>query len=407
MRLLAISEHYFPRVGGTVAYLHETLCALANLGVEAELLVPGPAPKNWLPSGMSEPPYSVVWLDCGYPAAGDPTREQRYAFCRAADMTAFARLSGPARPDVLHVLFGMFVMEILDTSRLRRAGLPIVATVHNVPPMECRQTPLNAALPARVKEAMRLRVVAMKNASRLRRHRYDAYVVPSEQVRNLLAPIIGTTNINVIGHGTTGELLRLMSPPTDRRPTAKLRLLTVGGYAPHKRQHLIPATGAALREAGLDFSWDVVGPAGRIKGYYASIQKDVEQRGLSDQITLHQALPIAGLAELYDAANIYVQPSIEEGFCITALDAAAAGLPVIGSKAGALPDIIAASGGILVRSEPQTLATALTQFCCMALWQDAPEQCERVQTDFSWVAAAQTLRQVYRDLTSSAGTEHG
>ena len=150
MKLLAISEHYYPRVGGTVNYVHETLCALTALGVEAELLVPGPAPEGWLPQGMAEPPYTVTWIDAGYPAKGDPSREQRYSFCRQVNDLAAARVAGPDRPDVLHVLFGLFVMEVLETEKLRAAGLPCLSTVHNVPPMECRQTAHNraAACPA-------------------------------------------------------------------------------------------------------------------------------------------------------------------------------------------------------------------------------------------------------------------
>lgn len=112
MKLLAISEHYFPRVGGTVNYVHETLCALAASGVEAELLVPGPAVENWLPAGMSTPPYKIHWVDAGYPAKGDPGREQRYRFCEQVNELAAERLSNPNRPDVLHVLFGLFVMEV-------------------------------------------------------------------------------------------------------------------------------------------------------------------------------------------------------------------------------------------------------------------------------------------------------
>lgn len=88
MRILAISEHYFPCVGGTVNYLHETLSALARQVVRVELWVPGPHPPNWLPDGLATPPYEVVWVDADYPAQGDPSRAARYAFCQAARVRA-------------------------------------------------------------------------------------------------------------------------------------------------------------------------------------------------------------------------------------------------------------------------------------------------------------------------------
>jgi len=397
MKLLAISEHYYPRVGGTVNYVHETLCALADLGVEAELVVPGPEPRDWRPDGMAPPPYRLRWLEAGYPERGDPTREQRYDFCRQVDALAADRLAGSDRPDILHVMFGLFVMEVLNTARLRRAGLPSLATVHNVPPMECRQIAHDAPLPARMKEALRLQMVGLKNRGRLKKHRYDGYVVPSEQVRGLLAPVV-QADVAVIGHGTTGDLQALMRPPETRRPEGTVRLLTAGGYAPHKRQHIIPETAQRLRAAGVDFQWDVVGPSGRVAGYHASVVADAVRRGLADRVHLHEAVPFADLGGFYDRANLYIQPSIEEGFCLTALDAAAAGLPVIASRAGALPDIAQASGGALVPSNPGALADAIADFVTQDRWQDAGAQAAQVGQAFSWARAGATLKAQYDGL---------
>lgn len=403
MKLLAVSEHYFPRVGGTVNYVHETLCALAARGVEAELLVPGPAADNELPAGMSNPPYKVRWLDAGYPAKGDPSREQRYDFCQQVNALAAERLAGPDRPDMLHVLFGMFVMEVLDTDRLRHGGLPCVATVHNVPPMECRQIAHNAPWPARLKEKLRLQLVSFKNRFRLKRHAYDLYIVPSQQVHGLLAPIVGDM-VGIIGHGPTSELQEQMHVPPSRRPDGPVRLLTVGGYAPHKCQHIIPEVAALIREAGLAFVWEVAGPSGRVKGYYDNIVSEVAARDLRDQVVLHQAVPFRELGALYDRAHLYVQPSLEEGFCLTALDAAAAGLPVIGCQAGALPDIIEASHGLLVKSGPNSLADAIIGFVKEDLWQDALEQSALINARFSWAAAADELLEHYHHLCQSSNS---
>tara|TARA_R100000789_G_scaffold83517_4_gene79098 strand:+ start:19474 stop:20673 length:1200 start_codon:yes stop_codon:yes gene_type:complete len=394
MKLLAISEHYYPRVGGTVNYVHETLCALTALGVEAELLVPGPAPQGWLPTGMAEPPYTVTWIDAGYPAKGDPSREQRYSFCQQVNDLAAARVAGPDRPDVLHVLFGLFVMEVLETEKLRAAGLPCLSTVHNVPPMECRQTAHNAPLPARMKEELRLKAVGLKNRTRLRKNRYDLHVVPSEQVKGFLEPVVKDP-VTVIGHGLTSDLQALMTPPATRRPDGPIRLLTVGGYAPHKRQHILPETAARLRDAGVDFIWEIAGPSGRVRGYFDNICADITARGLQDRVIAHASVPFRDLGTLYDRAHIYAQPSVEEGFCLTALDAAAVGLPVIGCRAGALPDIIAASGGALVQSAPKPLADAIADFVQGNRWQDPAAQAEHVKSQFSWGRAAADLKSHY------------
>ena len=398
MRLLAISEHYFPRVGGTVNYVHETLCALAYRGLTVELWVPGPEPKAWLPEGMALPPYAIRWIDAGYPSGGEPTREQRYAFCAQADRLAAESAAGPDCPDVVHVLFGLFVMEVLDTNRLRTRGVPSIATVHNVPPMECSQVAHDAGLAEKLRETLRLKAVALKNSRRLRQHRYDLYVVPSDQVRELLSPIV-RHHVEVISHGLTGDLQALMAPPNTRVPNGQVRLLTVGGYVPHKRQHLVPAIVDALSAEGIDLRWDVVGPQGRVAGYCDAIAREIGNRGLGSQVTLHSAIPFADLAKLYDRAHLYVQPSIEEGFCLTALDAAAAGLPVIGSPAGALPEIVEASGGRLVESSVEPLARAIASFLRERAWPEAASRSTQVRERFSWARAAEALHAHYQQLT--------
>lgn len=404
MKLLAISEHYFPRVGGTVNYVHETLSALVRQGVQVSLLVPGPETAGWLPEGMAPPLYEVVWVDADYPSQGDPDRETRYRFCRRVNDMAQDRACDNDAPDLLHVVFGLFVMELLDTGQLRDKGLRSIATVHNVPPHECRIVAPDVSIFAKLREEARLHLVKRKNHARINAHCYDAIVVPSEQVHGLLAPLLPRQTIDVIGHGPTADLIGRMSPPACRRRECgkPVRLLTAGGYAPHKRQHLIPRIAALLRERGLDFEWDVVGPSGRIEGYHDGVARAVLDARLEERVRIHSAASADELAALYDAANLYIQPSIEEGFCITALDAAAAGLPVIASPAGALAQITEASGGVLVDSEPEPLADAILEFVQGDRWGDARAMGRNVRTHFSWDTAATALCARY-DMLSQKG----
>lgn len=406
MKLLAISEHYYPRLGGTVNYVHETLNALAVLGVEAELLVPGPLADGAVPETAR---YRVTPLDADYPERGDPPRAKRQAFCRLADAAVKSLLADPdpaRRPDLVHVLFGLFMMEALETEACSDRGVPVVATVHNLPPMECGRILPEASLATRLKERARLSAVGWINTIRLRRHPKDLVVVPSETVATLLRRVMPDTQISVIGHGPTSELEKLMVPPLSRRPApgGSLRLLTVGGLVPHKRQHLIPAIAAQLRSQGVALEWDVAGPTGRVAGYYDAIVTDLARRGLSDTVRLHPSVPFAGLAELYDRANLYVQPSTEEGFCITALDAASAGLPVIASPAGALPEIGSASSGRLVASDAVELAGGIADFVQADAWpKDAHAIATKVRARFSWEAAAAALVSQYQELLFATG----
>lgn len=56
----------------------------------------------------------------------------------------------------------------------------------------------------------------------------------------------------------------------------------------------------------------------------------------------------ADVSDLLAATDIYLQPSIKEGFCISFLEAMATGLACIGTKTGAIPNMLNDNNGILI-----------------------------------------------------------
>ncbi len=393
MRILALSEHFWPRFGGTVTYVDRTCAALAAQGHEVTLLVPGPRPEGVTESMIEGLPYAVRWIDAGYPSSGEPPRSARYAFCRIAEKEVLSRCADAAlRPDVVHVMFGLFLMEVLDTRRLVAHGVMTVVTVHNVPPMECARTWSGSPIQERVLEGVRLKGVALKNASRLRRFHYDLYIVPSHPVAELLRGTIRGHQIEVIGHGVDEDLLSLMNPPASRKPKPEepMRIFTAGGWAPHKRQALIPDAIDVLVKNGIDVRWEIAGPSTRISGYREAVEARARALGVMEQLEIDGAVDRRDLAAGYDRANLYVQPSTEEGFCLTALDAAAAGLAVIGCKAGAIPEICEFSGGTLAPSTGRDVGEAIAGFMSADRW-DTGRGAEWVRDEMSWSRAAERL----------------
>lgn len=395
MRILALSEHFWPRFGGTVTYVHKTCEALAALGHEVTLMVPGPRPDCLAEKLLHSLPYAVQWIDAGYPSSSEPPRAARYAFCRIAEKEVLDLCADPAlRPDVVHVMFGLFLMEILDTRRLLAKGVMTVATVHNVPPMECARTWRGSPVQERLLERLRLQGVAIKNATRLRRFPYDLYVVPSHPVAVLLRGVVRSSRIEVIGHGVDEELFSLMNRPASRKPKPgePIRIFTAGGWAPHKRQAVIPDTIDFLAKNGIDVQWELAGPSTRIAGYREAVESRARALGVEEQLVIDGAVERRELAAGYDRANLYVQPSTEEGFCLTALDAAAAGLTVIGCKAGAIPEICDFSGGSVVPSTGRDLGKAIAGFITAGEW-NAGRGSVWVRQEMSWSRAAERLEE--------------
>jgi glycosyltransferase involved in cell wall biosynthesis len=101
---------------------------------------------------------------------------------------------------------------------------------------------------------------------------------------------------------------------------------------------------------------------------------------------------------VFAGARVVVMPSLDEGFGLPALEAMSAGIPVVASNRGSLPEVVAA-GGILVdpldRSAlADALATLVADDAAAAAWGSAGLARAR---EFSWTTAASTLRQAYTD----------
>ncbi len=63
------------------------------------------------------------------------------------------------------------------------------------------------------------------------------------------------------------------------------------------------------------------------------------RRAIADRVELVQDLPFAELVARVRAAQFAVQPSLHEGFGLPALEAMAAGVPVLAGRAGAMPEV--------------------------------------------------------------------
>ena len=103
------------------------------------------------------------------------------------------------------------------------------------------------------------------------------------------------------------------------------------------------------------------------------------------------------IPNLLAAADVYVQPSRWEGFGIAALEAMAAGLPVILSPGCNLPEAAEAGAGLIVEPQVEPLAAALRSLLTDAerrLFMGAAGRV-LVNERFTWAAVADQLERVY------------
>ena len=144
--------------------------------------------------------------------------------------------------------------------------------------------------------------------------------------------------------------------------------------------------------------------------YGGSYLEELERRmspQLASRVTLTGRIDHSETAAWYDAAEIFVFPSIFESFGIPPLEAMAAGLPVVAARAGGTVEtVVDGVTGLLVdREDPRALAAALTRLL------DDPELRRtfgtagraRAAEVFSWSSVTSTFERSLADARRPAG----
>ncbi|MEG4838194.1 glycosyltransferase family 4 protein [Microcoleus sp. B9-D4] len=93
------------------------------------------------------------------------------------------------------------------------------------------------------------------------------------------------------------------------------------------------------------------------------------------------------LKEFYSKCDAWLFSSRSEGVGLPILEAMACGTPVIGTPAGAAPELLAGGGGILVKPEdPEDMAKAIEQICQLsdAEWRAMSKTALQTVINYTW-----------------------
>jgi glycosyltransferase involved in cell wall biosynthesis len=91
----------------------------------------------------------------------------------------------------------------------------------------------------------------------------------------------------------------------------------------------------------------------------AALARIAARHGAGDQLTYAPILPAGDTAAIVAAARAVVLPVVSEASGLVAIDALAAGVPVIASAVGALPEIVGSAGILVEPRDRERLAVAL------------------------------------------------
>jgi glycosyltransferase involved in cell wall biosynthesis len=182
-------------------------------------------------------------------------------------------------------------------------------------------------------------------------------------------------------------------------------LLSVGRLEANKGFHLLAQALAALREHSGRLSqgnwrWVIVG-AGPFRGQLEALLSELK---LSDNVLFAGKAPDRDLHAWYEAADLFVHPTLYEGSSLVTLEAMAHRRACVVTDAGGLPDKVrnGRNGWIVPAGDPAALAAAIS-----GALEDRERLAEMgiegraiVERDFSWTAAVQETIGLYRRLLS-------
>ena len=128
--------------------------------------------------------------------------------------------------------------------------------------------------------------------------------------------------------------------------------LTVCRLEPRKDLPTLIRAAALVKKAKSDVKFLIVG-----EGISEVLLRDqVESSDLKDTVFFVGRVTDDQLPKYYQAADLFVLPTLYEGFGIVYLEALASGLPILSTKVGAVPEVIGEAGVLIEPRRPEILA---------------------------------------------------
>ncbi|GJM21208.1 MAG: glycosyl transferase family 1 [Planctomycetota bacterium] len=140
--------------------------------------------------------------------------------------------------------------------------------------------------------------------------------------------------------------------------------------------------------------------AGRVSPMAArEVARRAQRAGLEQSVRLCGTLGLDDLCLAYSAADALLALGRHEGFCLPAVDAQALGVPVVGLRAGALPEVLGEASWLEDTTDLPVLASALLDALTPGDFREARlQQARRRALSWSWASSAERLRDCWARL---------
>jgi 1,2-diacylglycerol 3-alpha-glucosyltransferase len=388
VRVLFISDVYFPRVNGVSTSIRTFRQDLAVHGVETQLVAPD---YDGAPPEASAERSVLRVPSAGVPRDPEDRRMRWGALTRVLDELV------PSGFDLVHI-HTPFIAHYAGVRFARRAGIPCVATYHTF--FEEYLHHYLPVLPRRVGRWL------ARSFTRSQCDDVRALIAPSEPMRAVLLEYGVTTPIHVLPTGLPADRFRAGDAHAFRARAGlprDARLVTYIGRVAHEKN--IAFLVQMFREVRTEVPQAVLVIAGEGPAR-AALQAQVESLGLASHVHFAGYLDRdTALLDCYAAAEVFVFASRTETQGLVLLEAMAQGAPVVSTaELGTRSILVPGSGALVVPEEQQAFAAAVVRVLgSPQLQQELSQRGRTYARSWSSLAMARRLTELYEALRTAPG----
>ena len=134
------------------------------------------------------------------------------------------------------------------------------------------------------------------------------------------------------------------------------------------------------------------------------LEEVIFREDLSSRVALHPAVPHSKARGVLIQGDVFINASLTEAFCIAIVEAAAAGLVVVSTRVGGVPEVLPPDMLILADPTPDSLIEAVETALRRVGYIDRREQHRHIAEMYSWWRVAERTESVY-DVTVESQRE--
>lgn len=176
-------------------------------------------------------------------------------------------------------------------------------------------------------------------------------------------------------------------------------ILCVGAIAPRKGHTYTVEMFNRLRANGVDAKLRIIGSLAD-KGYYEQLQQKIAESAYKEAVSLEVNLPREELLRAYSEAKLFVLHSREESQGIVFAEAMATGLPVVATKIGGIPYVVAEdkSGLLCPYGEVDVMEMMVEQLICDdTKWKDYSNEARIIARNYNWTQIEEQIVKLYAE----------